>query len=688
MATDGRELFTLVVRKRSLAEDGGKSCDGKGEDARLRAPGADWNLIVSLRDVALQDFKSKIQAVFEVLSKRFGETSVVVGSTTVSSVCTTPPPCLPTRSSVLGATVIKNADTDLGQIPLQRSSTFNSIPLELEAEVKSGCSETELAISCPPESSESVARIQPKLQWNSGAEVKQASPEKNFITSSPFENMADIDLAQVPRTSVSGKKRLRSVSLEKLDVILPKKQLLQVSTGGTEIVAMPQALSQATTVHTFKSSDACQNLQVEQLTKDTRGTTNKYNSDNSKKILPCENFLSSFYARKHDAATAVESVVNSAVVGRTKTFLPTSPKSLDKSDARAGKQKLAEKIMLKQEEEEKRKKELEAKKEQERLERIRKREERAKKVMEKNAALRREEDEKKKGQEQKLQDVHMKKQYLIQQKTQDLHRKVLERQLAAETRKKQEEELKAKKLQELKKAEEVHPELPGEEKKQKKVEKIKEKQTKGIMEKNTFGNAKQEHDVRVRIEATKLLEAQAQLELEEAKKEQERIRIEKLFASDIVKKPLSNNKKLPFEIVLAPNDRGEKELGVSQHASLTAPTPIQSAKNAAAASYTMTPADAITEYENYSIGDLSSGDSTDEECSPKKPIPEWAHQTKLNKWMENQENSIATNEVSVESIFPPKQLLHTPELEKIFKTKRKCFFVRSSSAKWNSPLLK
>lgn len=77
MATEGRELFTLVVRKRSLAEDGGKSCDGKGEDARLRAPGADWNLIVSLRDVALQDFKSKIQAVFEVLSKRFGETRCV-----------------------------------------------------------------------------------------------------------------------------------------------------------------------------------------------------------------------------------------------------------------------------------------------------------------------------------------------------------------------------------------------------------------------------------------------------------------------------------------------------------------------------------------------------------------------------------------------------------------------------------
>lgn len=77
MATDGRELFTLLIRKRALTEDGAKSGDGKGEDARLRTPGADWNLIVSLRDLALQDFKSKIQSVFELLSQRFGETRCV-----------------------------------------------------------------------------------------------------------------------------------------------------------------------------------------------------------------------------------------------------------------------------------------------------------------------------------------------------------------------------------------------------------------------------------------------------------------------------------------------------------------------------------------------------------------------------------------------------------------------------------
>ena len=308
-------------------------------------------------------------------------------------------------------------------------------------------------------------------------------------------------------------------------------------------------------------------------------------------------------------------------------------------------------------------------------------------MMEKNAALRREEDERKRAQEQKshVQEVQMKKQFMIQQKTQDIHRRVLERQQAAEARKKQEEELKAKKLQELKKAEEARLELLEEEKKQKKAEKMKEKQVKEVVEKIAVGKAK-EHDERLKQEAAKQLEAQAQREMEEAKKEQERKRIEMLFASDIVKKPLSNNKKVPVvALPFAPKEQGEKVQGEPQ---FKAPTPVHSLKNTQTVSYQMTPADPIIQYDNYSIGDLSSGDSTDEESSPKKPIPDWAHHSKLNKWMENQENSVASKRVNVESIFPPKQLLHTPELEKIFKTKRKCFFVRSSSAKWNSPMLK
>lgn len=139
-----------------------------------------------------------------------------------------------------------------------------------------------------------------------------------------------------------------------------------------------------------------------------------------------------------------------------------------------------------------------------------------------------------------------------------------------------------------------------------------------------------------------------------------------------------------LNLSLSPNNKKEQIVrtqGGTKHIPFQVPTP------GTTSCYEMTPADPITQYENYSIGDFSSCDSRDEN-SPKKPIPDWAHHSKLNKWMENQENSVASNEVNVENIFPPKQLLCTPELEKIFKTRRKCFFVRSSSAKWNSPLLK
>ena len=247
--------------------------------------------------------------------------SVGVGATTVSSVCTTPPPCVPTQSSTLGATVTKkpvvsssemklcidaiaslpmktSADAGLSQIPLQRSSTFNSIPLELEANLKSVWSETELPISCLLESSAAIAPIQSKLQRKSGAEIKQVSPENHLMTSSPLESIADIDLDQAQRKIVSGKKRLRSVSLEKLDVLQPKKQLLQVSTGRTDIADVPGAFRQATTVHTYISNDAGQNHQVERRTRDTRVPISINNGENSKNILRCENFLSTFYAKK------------------------------------------------------------------------------------------------------------------------------------------------------------------------------------------------------------------------------------------------------------------------------------------------------------------------------------------------------------------------------------------------------
>lgn len=104
-------------------------------------------------------------------------------------------------------------------------------------------------------------------------------------------------------------------------------------------------------------------------------------------------------------------------------------------------------------------------------------------------------------------------------------------------------------------------------------------------------------------------------------------------------------------------------------------------------SYEMTP-DPLVSYDNYDIGDLNSEDSTDDEERPKKPIPTWACPPVLNSWMKQQENDIDSRVIDITKIFPPEQLLKDPDLSRIFKRKRKRFYVRSSSAHWDSPLLK
>ena len=93
-------------------------------------------------------------------------------------------------------------------------------------------------------------------------------------------------------------------------------------------------------------------------------------------------------------------------------------------------------------------------------------------------------------------------------------------------------------------------------------------------------------------------------------------------------------------------------------------------------------------YENYDITDMHSDDSTDDESCPKRPIPDWAQPTVLSKHVALQEARVASQVVDIAKIFPPEQLLKTPDLARIFSRKRQRFFVRSSSAHWKSPMLK
>lgn len=96
--------------------------------------------------------------------------------------------------------------------------------------------------------------------------------------------------------------------------------------------------------------------------------------------------------------------------------------------------------------------------------------------------------------------------------------------------------------------------------------------------------------------------------------------------------------------------------------------------------------DPLVVADNYDITELDSGDSSDDEDCPKKTVPMWAAPSNLHRIMAEQE-CLATQR-TVERIFPPEELLLTPDLSKIFHRTKKRFFKRTSSAQWTSPILK
>lgn len=64
-------------------------------------------------------------------------------------------------------------------------------------------------------------------------------------------------------------------------------------------------------------------------------------------------------------------------------------------------------------------------------------------------------------------------------------------------------------------------------------------------------------------------------------------------------------------------------------------------------------------------------------------IPQWAQPDQVEKAMENQLEAINKKEIVIQKIFPPEQLLKQCQLAKIFKTKKRRFINRTSSALWS-----
>uniref|UniRef100_A0A8D0C8H7 Inner centromere protein n=1 Tax=Salvator merianae TaxID=96440 RepID=A0A8D0C8H7_SALMN len=81
--------------------------------------------------------------------------------------------------------------------------------------------------------------------------------------------------------------------------------------------------------------------------------------------------------------------------------------------------------------------------------------------------------------------------------------------------------------------------------------------------------------------------------------------------------------------------------------------------------------------DNYGM-DLESGDSTDDESEPRKPIPAWATGNQLSQAIIHQ----YYNPLDTKALFGT---VKSPKLEEIFYKSKPRYFKRTSSAVWNSP---
>ena len=87
----------------------------------------------------------------------------------------------------------------------------------------------------------------------------------------------------------------------------------------------------------------------------------------------------------------------------------------------------------------------------------------------------------------------------------------------------------------------------------------------------------------------------------------------------------------------------------------------------------------LKDINNYDVSNLGSEDDTDDDEEPSKPIPSWAVTGNLVAKVKSQNNSM----VNFTRLFKAASQAEI-HLEQIFKTRRKKFTERSSSANWTS----
>ena len=88
----------------------------------------------------------------------------------------------------------------------------------------------------------------------------------------------------------------------------------------------------------------------------------------------------------------------------------------------------------------------------------------------------------------------------------------------------------------------------------------------------------------------------------------------------------------------------------------------------------------LKDADNYDVSNLKSDDETDDEEEPSKPIPQWAKDENIKRRARDQ----CLKMINYTKIFREASNCEI-KLDEIFRTKRKKFTERSSSANWSSP---
>ncbi|XP_052811451.1 inner centromere protein A-like isoform X3 [Mya arenaria] len=308
----------------------------------------------------------------------------------------------------------------------------------------------------------------------------------------------------------------------------------------------------------------------------------------------------------------------------------------------------------------------------------------------------REEQDKQKLRQQKLEEAEERR----KREETDRQRKLQEQleqeraheQMLARKREHEEQERQAKILQEKRRLSEKLREMEAErERDREKLLKQEEEKHKEWQqrkeERERQAAAERAEKEKQELDKKRVRELQQKREMEKVK-EQERLRLaEEESVKDLQRKQEEEMKKL----VEKHNNQLQTATGT---AAPTAQPPkpnlnrTHSIENAAVAgnkndSYEMTPKhnSHSASLENYCIDDLNSGDDTDDEDHPRKKIPDWAQGTHLKTQL-------------IKQYYHPPDILNLlgtvadPDLNKLFHKKKARFNKRTSSAHWDTPILK